>query len=384
MIGIESGKHFACAAFVRTTVVTIIPSPLQRLHGFGYNGIVRIHLSTWLVLQLEGSVHSVPRDVTLPSLDSSQPASGGSSLCCAGQRRRHAELTADCYSIAAADAALAAALLAYYTSSQVDALLGDRTGAAQDTQTQAAVTAAAGRRPVGRLPRGKRAGHADAGRLAGALLAYRTGPDQDVFTTSALVAYRSAADQDTATASSIAAALLRHYTIAQFGRFVGRQARRRGGSLCPANSRALSGRRRGQQVGLPVQPREARLAPAPPSARAGTMMAAIRTKFGRARALPLPRGTVVGIMAAYLLTAPSQQLADMPAPPPPNKAALQLVLRQQGAQLVDDGAQLVLVAQPPAAEKLHAHPHGCADEPQLTQVLICMCLPLMKTVSRAP
>ena len=73
MIGIESGKHFACAAFVRTTVVTIIPSPLQRLHGFGYNGIVRIHLSTWLVLQLEGSAHSVPRDVTLPSLDIKVP-----------------------------------------------------------------------------------------------------------------------------------------------------------------------------------------------------------------------------------------------------------------------------------------------------------------------
>ena len=69
VIGIESGKHFACAAFVRTTVETFIPFPLQRLHGFGYNGIVRIHLSTWLVLQLEGSVHSVPRDVTLPSLD---------------------------------------------------------------------------------------------------------------------------------------------------------------------------------------------------------------------------------------------------------------------------------------------------------------------------
>ena len=49
--------------------------------------------------------------------------------------------------------------------------------------------------------------------------AYRTGPDQDVFTTnqitSALVAYRSAADQDTATTSSIAAALLSYYTIAQ-------------------------------------------------------------------------------------------------------------------------------------------------------------------------
>ena len=90
--------------------------------------------------------------------------------------------------------AITAALLAYYTSSQVDALLGDyRTASAQDTQTQAAIT--------------------------GALLAYRTGPDQDVFTTnqitSALVAYRSAADQDTATASSIAAALLSYYTIAQ-------------------------------------------------------------------------------------------------------------------------------------------------------------------------
>ena len=59
-------KHFARAAFVRTTGVSVIPSTLQRLHGFGYNGIVRIHLSTWLVLKLEGSVHSVPRDVTLP------------------------------------------------------------------------------------------------------------------------------------------------------------------------------------------------------------------------------------------------------------------------------------------------------------------------------
>ena len=33
-----------------------------------------MHLSTWLVLQLEGSVDSVPRDVTLPSLD--RPCSG--------------------------------------------------------------------------------------------------------------------------------------------------------------------------------------------------------------------------------------------------------------------------------------------------------------------
>ena len=40
---------------------------------------------------------------------------------------------------------------------------------------------------------------------------------------------------------------------------------------------------------------------------------------------------------------------------------VQLVLRQQGAELFDDGLQLVLVAQPPAAEKLHVHPHGCAE-----------------------
>ena len=71
-------KHFARAAFVRTTGVSVIPSTLQRLHGFGYNGIVRIHLSTWLVLKLEGSVHSVPRDVTLPSLDRMSVLSSGS------------------------------------------------------------------------------------------------------------------------------------------------------------------------------------------------------------------------------------------------------------------------------------------------------------------
>ena len=44
---------------------------------------------------------------------------------------------------------------------------------------------------------------------------------------------------------------------------------------------------------------------------------------------------------------------------------VQLLLRQQCAQLLDDGIQLVLVAQPPAAEELHVDPHGGADEPQL-------------------
>ena len=52
-------------------------------------------------------------------------------------------ITADCYSTAGTDAAITAALLAYYTSAQVDALLGDyRTGAAQDAETTSAITAA--------------------------------------------------------------------------------------------------------------------------------------------------------------------------------------------------------------------------------------------------
>ena len=118
-------------------------------------------------------------------------------------------MTTDCYSTAGTDAAITAALLAYYTSSQVDALLGDyRTGAAQDAETTSAITAA--------LLAYYTAAQVDAATaqdtqtqaaITGALLAYHTGPDQD--------AYRSAADQDTATASSIAAALLSYYTITQ-------------------------------------------------------------------------------------------------------------------------------------------------------------------------
>ena len=137
-------------------------------------------------------------------------------------------ITADCYSTAGTDAAITAALLAYYTSSQVDTLLGDyRTGTAQDAETAGAITAALlayyTSSQVDALLGDYRTASAQdtqtQAAIAGALLAYRTGPDQDVFTTnqitSALVAYRSAADQDTATASSIAAALLSYYTIAQ-------------------------------------------------------------------------------------------------------------------------------------------------------------------------
>ena len=137
-------------------------------------------------------------------------------------------ITADCYSTAGTDAAITAALLAYYTSSQVDTLLGDyRTGTAQDAETTSAITAALlayyTSSQVDALLGDYRTASAQdtqtQAAIAGALLAYRTGPDQDVFTTnqitSALAAYRSAADQDTATASSIAAALLSYYTITQ-------------------------------------------------------------------------------------------------------------------------------------------------------------------------
>ena len=44
---------------------------------------------------------------------------------------------------------------------------------------------------------------------------------------------------------------------------------------------------------------------------------------------------------------------------------VQLLLRQQGAELLHHGVQLVLVAQPPTVEELDVHPHGGADEPQL-------------------
>ena len=133
-------------------------------------------------------------------------------------------ITADCYSTAGTDAAITAALLAYYTSSQVDTLWGDyRTGTAQDAETTSAITAALlayyTSSQVDALLGDYRTASAQdtqtQAAITGALLAYRTGPDQDIFTTnqitSALVAYRSAADQDTATTSSIAAALLSYY-----------------------------------------------------------------------------------------------------------------------------------------------------------------------------
>ena len=93
-------------------------------------------------------------------------------------------ITADCYSTAGTDAAITAALLAYYTSSQVDTLLGDyRTGTAQNAETAGAIGRAAGLlhhltsgRAVGRLPHGERAGHADAGGHRGRAAGLPDGP----------------------------------------------------------------------------------------------------------------------------------------------------------------------------------------------------------------
>ena len=171
-------------------------------------------------------------------------------------------ITADCYSTAGTDAAITAALLAYYTSAQVDALLGDyRTGAAQDAETTSAITAALlayyTSAQVDALLGDYRTASAQdtqtQAAIAGALLAYRTGPDQDVFTTnqitSALVAYRSAADQDTATASSIAAALLSYYTIAQVDGLLAGKLGVTEAASGAADSSALSGRRRGRRGG---------------------------------------------------------------------------------------------------------------------------------------
>ena len=153
-------------------------------------------------------------------------------------------ITADCYSTAGTDAAITAALLAYYTSAQVDALLGDyRTDAETTSAITAALLAYYTSAQVDALLGDYRTASAQhtqtQAAIAGALLAYRTGPDQDVFTTnqitSALAAYRSAADQDTATAEHRrrAAQLLHHRTSRWPPR---REARSHGGSLCAPDS----------------------------------------------------------------------------------------------------------------------------------------------------
>ena len=74
-------------------------------------------------------------------------------------------ITADCNSTAGTDAAITAALLAYYTSAQERRT---RRRAAPSQPRCWPLHLGAGRRAVGRLPHGKRAGHADAAAIAGA------------------------------------------------------------------------------------------------------------------------------------------------------------------------------------------------------------------------
>ena len=133
--------------------------------------------TTWELVR--GS--NVVRDLHLEAPLSAALANGEDTL----------SITADCYSVAAADAALAAALLAYYTSSQVDVLLVDyRTGTAQDAETTGAISTALlayyTSAQVDALLGDYRTASAQdtqtQAAITGALLAYRTGPEQDVFT----------------------------------------------------------------------------------------------------------------------------------------------------------------------------------------------------------
>ena len=138
-------------------------------------------------------------------------------------------ITVDCYSTAGTDAAITAALLAYYTSSQVDTLLGNyRTGTAQDAETPGAITAALLAyytssqvdAPLGDYRTASAQNTQTQAAIAGALLAYRTGPDQDVFTTNQSLEHRRRAAQ-----------LLHHRTSR---RPPCRQARSHGGGLAEA------------------------------------------------------------------------------------------------------------------------------------------------------
>ena len=151
-------------------------------------------------------------------------------------------ITADCYSIAAADAALAAALLAYYTSAQVDALLLDyRTGTAQDAETTSAISAAL-------------LAYYTPAQVDALLTDYRTASAQDTQTQAdALLAYRSwwrTARLPTRTRQRPRASPPHCSATTPSRRWTAsRQAGSHGGSLGPGDRRALPGRRRGRRGG---------------------------------------------------------------------------------------------------------------------------------------
>ena len=107
-------------------------------------------------------------------------------------------------------------------------------------------------RPVGRLPHGKRAGHADAGRHRRRAAGLPDGPGPGRFHNQpnhlgagGVPLGRRPGHGNGLKRRRRPAQLLHHRTSGRFGQ----QARRHGGSLSPANSRALSGQRRGRPGG---------------------------------------------------------------------------------------------------------------------------------------
>ena len=181
----------------------------------------------------------------------SQPASGAPLSAALANGDDTLSITADCYSIAAADAALAAALLAYYTSSQWTRCwpTGRGAGCGDDQhhlgRAAGLLHLGAGRRPVGRLPHGKRAGHADAGRHRGRAAGLQDGPgpgrvhnQPNHLSAGGVPLGRRSGHGNGLEHRSRAAQPLHHRTS---GRSPCQQARRHGGGLGPANSRADDG-----------------------------------------------------------------------------------------------------------------------------------------------
>ena len=165
-------------------------------------------------------------------------------------------ITADCYSMAGADAAITAALLAYYTSSQVDTLLGGSAGHGDDQRHHGRAAGLlhllTSGRPVGRLPHGRGAGHADAGRHRGSAAGPPDGPgpgrvrnQPNHLGAGGVPLSRRPGHGNSLEHRRRAAQLLHHRTSR---RPPCRQARSHGGGLGAADSSALSGRRRADKV----------------------------------------------------------------------------------------------------------------------------------------
>ena len=192
----------------------------------------------------------------------SQPAFRGSSLCCAGQRRRHAEHHGRLLlrrSSGRGPRGCAAGLLHLLTSGHSVGRLPNRNGAGRGDDQRHHGRAAgllhrgASGRAVGRLPHGERAGHADAGRHRGRAAGLPDGPgpgrvhhQPNHLGAGGVPLSRRPGHGDGLEHRRRPAQLLHHRTSR---RPPCGQARSHGGGLCAADSSALSGRRRGRRGG---------------------------------------------------------------------------------------------------------------------------------------